>query len=103
MLTRWIASHESSTTGGSVLRTTRRNEPFADLRLEESYGCSPASSPGAGRAAVMTTLIATAKLNGIDSLAWLADALARIAEISQARLPELPPWICKLARLPAAA
>jgi transposase len=40
----------------------------------------------------MTTLIATAKLNDIDPLAWLADVLARIAGISQGRLVELLPW-----------
>jgi len=40
----------------------------------------------------MTTLIATAKLNDIDPLAWLADVLARIAGISQSRLVELLPW-----------
>jgi transposase len=40
----------------------------------------------------MATLIATAKLNDVDPQAWLADALARIAEISQGRLDELLPW-----------
>jgi transposase len=50
------------------------------------------SERGADRAAAVTTLIATAKLNDIDPLAWLADALARIADIQQGRLPELLPW-----------
>ncbi len=40
----------------------------------------------------MTTLIATAKLNDVDPLAWLADVLARIAGMPQSRLPELLPW-----------
>lgn len=40
----------------------------------------------------MTTLIATAKLNNVDPLAWLTDVLARIADIPQSRLPELLPW-----------
>lgn len=40
----------------------------------------------------MTTLIATAKLNDIDPLAWLADVLARIASTSLSWLPELLPW-----------
>ena len=34
----------------------------------------------------------TAKLNDIDPLAWLADVLARIADMPQTRLPELLPW-----------
>lgn len=40
----------------------------------------------------MLTMIATARLNGVDPQAWLADALARIAEFPQSRLHELLPW-----------
>jgi transposase len=61
------------------------------------------SERGADRAAAMVTLITTAKLNDIDPQAWLADVLARIAEIPQARLPELLPWNWKPAKLQAAA
>jgi transposase len=50
------------------------------------------SERGAARAAAMTTLIASAKLNDVDPLAWLADVLARIAGTPQSRLPELLPW-----------
>jgi transposase len=51
----------------------------------------------------MTTLITTAKLNDVDPLAWLADVLARIADIPQSRLPELLPWNWKHQDLQAAA
>jgi transposase len=50
------------------------------------------SERGAERAAAMTTLIVTAKLNDVDPLAWLADVLARIAGTPQSRLYELLPW-----------
>ena len=40
----------------------------------------------------MYTLIGTAKLNGVDPQAWLADVLARIADTPLSRLPELLPW-----------
>jgi transposase len=40
----------------------------------------------------MTTLIMTAKLNDVDPLVWLADALARVADMPQQRLAELLPW-----------
>jgi transposase len=50
------------------------------------------SERGARRAAFMMTLIMTAKLSGIDPLAWLADVLARIAGQPQSRLHELLPW-----------
>jgi hypothetical protein len=39
----------------------------------------------------MLTLIETAKLNGIDAQAWLADVLARIAD-RIADLAALLPW-----------
>ncbi len=37
----------------------------------------------AERAAFMYTLIQTAKLNNVDTQAWLADALTRIADMPQ--------------------
>jgi hypothetical protein len=36
----------------------------------------------------MYSLIQTAKLNGVDPRAWLADVLARIADMPQQRLHE---------------
>nr|WP_277753738.1 transposase domain-containing protein [Sphingomonas oligophenolica] len=50
------------------------------------------SDRGGERAAFMYTLIGTAKLNDIDPQAWLADVLARIADMPQNRLNELLPW-----------
>lgn len=40
----------------------------------------------------MYSLIVTAKMNGIDPQAWLADILARIATYPAHRLDELLPW-----------
>jgi hypothetical protein len=40
----------------------------------------------------MYSLIGTAKLNGIDPQAWLADIIARISDLPVSRLPELLPW-----------
>ena len=50
-----------------------------------------------------TTLIMTAKLGDIDPLAWLADVLARIADLPQSRLYEFLPWEWKRTRQQAAA
>jgi transposase len=50
------------------------------------------SERGAERAALMYTLIGTAKLTEIDPQAWLADVLARIADHPVHRLAELLPW-----------
>src|SRR5262249_46663006 len=50
------------------------------------------SDRGGQRAAVMYTLIATAKLNRIDPQAWLRDVLARIADHKNNDLAALLPW-----------
>ena len=50
------------------------------------------SERGGQRAAFMYSLIGTAKLNGIDPQAWLADVIARISDLPISRLPELLPW-----------
>jgi transposase len=50
------------------------------------------SDRGGERAAVMFTLIQTAKLNGVDPQAWLADVLARINDHNVQRLDQLLPW-----------
>lgn len=56
------------------------------------------SQRGADRAAVMLTLITSARLNDIDPKAWLADVLARIADLPASRLHELLPWEWKRLR-----
>lgn len=56
------------------------------------------SDLGAERVAVMTTLIMTARLNDVDPKAWLADVIARIADLPVKRLSELLPWEWKRLR-----
>ena len=53
---------------------------------------------GADRAAIMLTMITTCRLNDVDPKAWLADVLARIADLPASRLRELLPWEWKLLR-----
>ncbi len=55
------------------------------------------SDSGGHRAAVIYTLIETAKLNGVDPRAWLADVLARIADHPMKQLSALLPWNWKAA------
>jgi transposase len=61
------------------------------------------SDRGGERAAIMFTLIQTAKLNDVDPQAWLADVLARIANHKITDLAALLPWNWRLARLDRAA
>jgi transposase len=53
------------------------------------------SQTGGRAAAIAYTLIETAKLNGIDPQAWLADTLARIPDWKITRVDELLPWNAK--------
>ena len=51
------------------------------------------SQSGGKAAAITYTLIETAKLNGIDPQAWLADILVRIPDYKINRVDDLLPWI----------
>ena len=61
------------------------------------------SDRGGERAAVMLSLITTAKLSGVDPRAWLADVLARIADHPASKLDDLLPWNWKLNATPLSA
>jgi transposase len=50
------------------------------------------SDEGGRRAAIIYTLIETARLNDIDPEAWLADVVARIADHPINRVDDLLPW-----------
>ena len=58
------------------------------------------SDRGGERAAAIYTLIETAKLNGIDPQAWLADVLARLADHPAKRIGDLLPWNWRTAPSP---
>ena len=50
------------------------------------------SQTGGKSAAIAYTLFETAKLNGVDPQAWLADTLTRIADHKINRIDDLLPW-----------
>jgi transposase len=70
----------------------RPNAPLRGFALGRKSWLFAGSDRGADRAAAIATLIMTAKLNGVDPQAWLADVLARIATHPAHRLHELLPW-----------
>ena len=63
-----------------------------EARVPNTRHYDVGSDRGGERAALLLTLIQTARLNGIDPQAWLADVLARIAEHPANGLDELLPW-----------
>ncbi len=61
------------------------------------------SDQGGQRAAAISTLVETAKLNDVDPQPWLADLLARLHDHPAKRIDELLPWNWKRARRQKAA
>jgi transposase len=104
MLKRWDRFARFLTDGRICMTNNAAERALRGFALGRKSWLFAGSDRGAARAAAMTTLIATAKLNDIDPLAWLADVLARIAGTPQSRLAELLPWEWKrLNQQPAAA
>ncbi len=83
---------QNGASGGICLTNNAAERALRGLALGRKSWLFAGSQRGAERAAVMYTLIQTAKLHDIDPQAWLADVLARIADIPQTRLGELLPW-----------
>ena len=81
----------------------RRSALCEGLALGRKVWLFAGSDRGADRAAVMFTLIVTAKLNDVDPQAWLADVFTRIAALPLSRLHELLSWEWKKFALLAAA
>src|SRR6201987_2652134 len=92
MITRREAFTRFLGEGRICLSTNAAERALRGFALGRRAWLFAGSERGADRAAAMATLIMTAKLNDVDPQAWLADVLARIADIPQSRLPELLPW-----------
>jgi transposase len=96
MLTRWGAFTRFLEDGRICLSNNAAERALRGLALGRKSWLFAGSERGAERAALMYTLIQTAKLNSIDPQAWLADVLARIADYPVNRVDELLPWKWKL-------
>ena len=92
MLKDWPAFTRFLDDGRICLTNNAAERALRGIALGRKSWLFAGSDRGGQRAAFMYSLIITAKLNGIDPQAWLADVLARIADIPQHRLGELLPW-----------
>jgi hypothetical protein len=92
MLRRWDRFVRFIDDGRVCLTNNAAERALRGFALGRKSWLFAGSERGADRAAVMATLIMTAKLNNIDPQAWLADVLARIAEHPTNRLDDLLPW-----------
>jgi hypothetical protein len=92
MLKRWPSFTRFLGDGRICLTNNAAERALRGLALGRKSWLFAGSDQGAERAAVMYTLIQTAKLNDVDPQAWLADILARIADTRQNYLHDLLPW-----------
>ncbi|MBL4544189.1 MAG: IS66 family transposase [Rhodobacteraceae bacterium] len=92
MLPRWDDFARFLDDGRVCLTNNAAERSLRGAALGRKAWLFAGSERGGHRAAFMYTLIVTAKLNGADPQAWLADVLARIASTPMNRLDELLPW-----------
>jgi hypothetical protein len=92
MLKRWSAFTRFLDDGRICLCNNAAERALRGIALGRKSWLFCGSDRGGDRAALMYSLIVTAKMNDIDPQAWLADVLARIAEHPAHRLDELLPW-----------
>ena len=92
MLTRWEAFTRFLGDGRICLTNNAAERALRGIALGRRSWLFAGSDRGDERAAAMYSLIVTAKLNGVDPRAWLADVLARIADHPAPKLDELLPW-----------
>jgi transposase len=103
MLTRWETFVRFLSDGRICLTNNAAERAVRGIALGRKSWLFAGSDRGGDRAAAMYSLIYTAKLNGVDPRAWLADVLARIADLPASRLHELLPWNWRKAREDTAA
>jgi transposase len=102
MLKRWDRFTRFLDDGRVCLSNNAAERALRGIALGRKSWLFAGSDRGGDRAACMYTLIETAKLNGVDPQAWLADVLARIADTPLSRLHELLPWNWRPAERPTA-
>ncbi|MBB3660978.1 hypothetical protein FHX15_006250 [Rhizobium sp. BK650] len=92
MLKRWEGFTSFLGDGRICLTNNTAERALRGFALGRKSWLFAGSDRGADRAAFMATMIMTAKLNDVDPQAWLADVLARIADMPTTQLAELLPW-----------
>jgi len=89
---RWTAFTRFLEDGRVCLSNNAAERALRGIALGRKSWLFCGSDRGGQRAAVMYSLIATAKLNDVDPQAWLADVLARIATHPIRQIDDLMPW-----------
>ena len=103
MLKRWDTFTRFLDDGRICLTNNAAERALRGIALGRKSWLFAGSDRGGERAAVMYTLIQTARLNDVDPQGWLADVLARINDHNIQKLDELLPWNWKTAAAKLAA
>ena len=91
-LKRWTALSRFLTDGRICISNNAAERALRGIAVGRHNWTFAGSDRGGERAAAMYTLIETAKLNGVDPQAWLADVLARLPDHPARQLDDLLPW-----------
>ena len=92
MLKRWDVFTRFLDDGRICLTNNAAERALRGIAMGRKSWLFAGSDRGGERAAVMYSLIVSAKLNDIDPQAWLAHVLANIADTPVMQLNELLPW-----------
>jgi transposase len=92
MLKRWAVFARFLDDGRICLTNNAAERALRGIALGRKSWLFAGSDRGGQRAAVMYSLIVSAKMNDVDPQAWLAHALANIAQQPVSRLDDLLPW-----------
>jgi transposase len=92
MLKRWATFTRFLEDGRICLTNNAAERALRGIALGRKSWLFAGSDRGGERAAVMYTLIQTARLNDVNPQAWLADVLARINDHNVHKLDQLLPW-----------
>jgi transposase len=92
MLKRWAAFARFLDDGRICLSNNAAERALRGIALGRKAWLFAGSDRGGDRAALMYTLIQTARLNEVDPQAWLSDVLARINDHRARDLHQLLPW-----------
>jgi transposase len=98
MLRRWETFTVFLRDGRVCLTNNAAERALRGIALGRKAWLFAGSDRGGQRAAFMYSLVVTAKMNDVDPQVWLAEVLARIADLPQTRLHELLPWEWKALR-----
>jgi transposase len=92
MLKRWTVFARFLDDGRICLTNNAAERALRGIALGRKSWLFAGSDRGGQRAAVMYSLIVSAKMNDIDPQAWLAHVLANIARQPASKLDDLLPW-----------